>query len=188
MFVVTPELISEKTTHYCVSCEGEKPMQDFYLRPDGYPTKQLCKACICDSQKAKRKARGLRRSPNGFPCPVKAARKKARNLKRLKAWSVANPKRTAEVRREGAKRFIEKNRAHVYACNSARRARQKQATLPGNKRWIEAIYETAIGLGLQVDHVIPLNGKNVSGLHVPLNMQLLSRSRNSAKGNRRIAA
>ncbi len=187
MFVVTPELIREKTTHYCNSCEGEKSVTDFYLRPDGYPTKKLCKQCIRERQKATRSERGLMRRPNGAGRDPEAIEtRRVEGLKRVKAWSAANPERTAEARREGAKRFAKENPAHVNAYNSARRARSRLATLPGtafNERWIKAIYATARGLGLQVDHVIPLNGVNVSGLHTPLNLQILSKSRNSAKSN-----
>jgi hypothetical protein len=49
---------------------------------------------------------------------------------------------------------------------------------------MKKIYEQAKTLGLHVDHIIPLQGKNVSGLHVPSNLQLLSQAENCAKKNR----
>jgi hypothetical protein len=38
--------------------------------------------------------------------------------------------------------------------------------------------------GLEVDHVIPLAGKTVSGLHVLANLQYVTKRQNAAKGNR----
>lgn len=42
------------------------------------------------------------------------------------------------------------------------------------------------GIKYEVDHVIPLYGKNVSGLNVPWNIQVVESSVNKMKGNRHV--
>ena len=48
---------------------------------------------------------------------------------------------------------------------------------------IRNIYKEAREKGMTVDHVIPLRGKLVSGLHVHNNLQILPASVNFSKGN-----
>ena len=68
------------------------------------------------------------------------------------------------------------------------RARKLNAT----PRWlndedrekIRNIYQEAERTGLTVDHIYPLKGKTVCGLHVPRNLQLLPAGENSKKGNK----
>ena len=51
---------------------------------------------------------------------------------------------------------------------------------------IKAVYNKSreLGSGFTVDHVIPLNGETVSGLHVPENLAIIRAEENFSKQNR----
>lgn len=86
------------------------------------------------------------------------------------------------------KRYIAANRAVVTAYfreyNWIKRRRLAQAT----PRWadldaIREFYRVTRAAGFEVDHVVPIAGESVCGLHVLNNLQALSRSENASKGN-----
>lgn len=73
------------------------------------------------------------------------------------------------------------------ACNAKARAIRLHA-LPAwaDLEAIEKVYVEAARKNMHVDHVIPLRGKVVCGLHVEENLKLLTAEENLKKGNRLI--
>lgn len=49
--------------------------------------------------------------------------------------------------------------------------------------WLAADVSRITGESYHVDHIVPLQGKCVCGLHVPWNLQVLPSSENASKGN-----
>lgn len=81
---------------------------------------------------------------------------------------------------------------HVYSTARAkRRAAELQATpIWAQKDLIEVFYEfsallgQATGAEYEVDHVIPLQGVLVSGLHVETNLRVIPKHDNRVKANK----
>lgn len=79
----------------------------------------------------------------------------------------------------------------VKSGRANRRANKKMRKLKRNNRvpkWanikaIEIIYREC-PIGHDVDHIVPLNGKNVCGLHVEYNLQYLTKEDNNIKSNK----
>ena len=109
---------------------------------------------------------------------------------RNRAKYTANPSRYVKASRAWQKN----NPARKKAIDGARRAAQTGAT----PHWLTAIqraqvqefYEiatarsTQTGVPHEVDHVFPLQGKKSRGLHVPWNLQVLTKSENASKKNK----
>lgn len=80
--------------------------------------------------------------------------------------------------------------ALVNAYRVAKINRMPQWLTQSQKRQILGYYIQAAELSRltgelhSVDHIVPLRGKLVSGLHVPWNLQVLPASLNSSKGNK----
>lgn len=85
------------------------------------------------------------------------------------------------------KEYISKNKGRVSSYWAKRRAKKLKATPAWlSKEQLEEIakiYETRPE-GYHVDHIIPLQGENVCGLHVPWNLQHLIAAENCKKNNK----
>jgi len=104
------------------------------------------------------------------------------------------PEQRLAAKRANARRCNHKNPARIKA-NKIKYELQRAAATP---RWLTAEDWTAMnalyyrareltkttGIRYEVDHVVPIAGSNVAGLHVPWNLQILTQAQNVSKSNR----
>lgn len=109
---------------------------------------------------------------------------------RTRQYRTATPERILQSR-ESCKRYKKENPDVIRELNLKHNSKDRAARLLRLPKWISAeesekinsLYREARSKGMQVDHIIPLQGKLVSGLHVFSNLQLLTRSENASKKN-----
>ena len=161
----------------CSKCKLTKPYLEFYKHirhRDGYAG--ICKVCTKIMVK------------EWYDKDPEKARKSARD--RARRWG----QRHKEVKTARFKEFKKSNPGlNAYHC-AKRHATKLQRTpkwLTKDDMWIiREIYSLArlrtkvMKIEWQVDHIIPMKGQLVSGLHVPSNMQVILRDENVRKHNK----
>ncbi len=106
---------------------------------------------------------------------------------RLAKWNKENPEKVKAKEAKYAKANPEKILAKTA---KARAKREKRIVAWADHLKIQAVYDELQYLNQttdtahHVDHIIPLNGKLVSGLHVHDNLQILTKEENIAKSNK----
>lgn len=100
-----------------------------------------------------------------------------------------NPEKAALSSKIASERWKREHRDEYLAMVARGNAKRRVAMLHAIPAWEEPeitdlIYAEARRRHLHVDHIVPLRGKNVCGLHVYYNLQLLTRLENARKGNR----
>lgn len=112
------------------------------------------------------------------------------NLKYVREYYINNK----EAINKQAKEYY-KNNKHIFR---ARDARRRALQLKATPAWLSlehlSTIKTEYALAewctlvmnepYEVDHIVPLQGKNVCGLHVPWNLQVITKENNRKKANK----
>jgi hypothetical protein len=104
--------------------------------------------------------------------------------------------RPASQLREYRNAWKENNKVQVRADTKARRRKHRDATPKWlsrkQKSEIRQLYQIAItmtqttGEQYVVDHIVPLRGESVCGLHVPWNLRVITQEENLKKSNKHV--
>jgi len=158
----------------CKTCLIEKPVSEFYKQSTrgSYGVRGSCK--ICDNVKKKQYRASL-----------------GEKLIERKKLEYQKNKQTRLTQK---RIYRQENKGKINALVAMRKKVIRQRTpkwLTADDRWIiRETYELAalrtkmFGFSWHVDHVIPLQGKSVSGLHVPENLKVIPGVENIKKKNK----
>lgn len=134
-----------------------------------------------------------------------AAANKDKCLAAGKRWRDRNPEKTVRLSAEWylKNKVLSNEKSRMWAklnpgLAAAKTRAREAAKLQRTPQWLsaedKAVMERlyveaarltkATGVRHEVDHIVPLRGQTVSGLHVPANLQILTKTQNVKKRNR----
>ena len=169
------------TTKVCVTCKEEKHIDEFRKKVSGkYGRQSKCKVChsswnaeynnrpeVREKQATRRKEYNAKRYATEEGRALQRQRCKrhyynntqqyrARDYRRRKAWTKSTPSWLTQDQLNEMKSFY----------------------------WLAADLKLVSGETYHVDHIVPINGREVCGLNVPWNLQVLPWDVNISKSNK----
>lgn len=172
----------------CSVCNEEKEFTQFpknSTKPNGISSEcKLCKSRLDKEYRRQNKHKLREYFKQHY------IENKEKKVEQVKQWQEDNWPKVLSYKAK----YRSKNPSRCKAIAN-KRAKNKSLRTPN---WltkeqfieIEKFYELAILLTAQsgelhhVDHIVPLNGEKVSGLHVPWNLQVLTATENMKKSNK----
>lgn len=154
----------------CKKCWETKPVTEFHKNrrtPDGLYV--YCKACKCAEENARYKL-----DPDKIKSRVKEYRD--RDIEKSRAKDNARWHKRKTERSEYIGHYHSQRRGHMPTWADASKIREFYASA-------EAL-RMHTGEWFVVDHIVPLKGKTVCGLHNEFNLQILTETANNSKQNR----
>lgn len=173
------------TNKVCIKCNTVKSLDDF---PKNGKSKggrlNTCKEC-------QRILMAIKRANNPKHHKEIAARNRIKcrdnRLEITKKWRADNPEKVVAYRQLEGRHHLNNAMAAFSRC-------KKRGAVPTkiiNKEWYNFVMEEAYlnaiektnitGVKYEVDHIVPLNGDFVCGLHVPENIQVIPMTVNRKK-------
>lgn len=163
-------------TKTCTKCGETKPLSEYYKdksKLSGY--KFSCKTCAKDYMTHYRK------------------KNKEHLTEYCKEYNKEYYQTKGSTIRKACKEYRDSNKSKTTYWASKRRASKVNATPPWlteeQESFIHSVYSFryrisgVVGREYHVDHIVPLQGENVCGLHVPWNLQVIPAKDNISKSN-----
>lgn len=201
------------TTQTCRVCGLVKPMEDFSFVTRDSRHATICKPCNTARSRERYtlKRDAIRAQQSEYQKSEKGREYNRRKYERhghkqrekLRERYATDPEyRAAQKARklawhasDAGKAFRQRNyrkHAELFKAHAKRRYRLRRSATPP---WFDAdkvleMYERAealtasTGIPHEVDHIVPLKGENVTGLHWHGNLQVITRTENRRKHNR----
>jgi hypothetical protein len=145
----------------CIECKLDLPLTEYRQYPTGNRRKRCRGCCRKQSKECKRQQR-----------------------KDHPHFERDYYQKTIEKRRECARNHYRRNSVICKIRAAEYRAKKRNRMVSwADENKIKEIYKNCPD-GYHVDHIIPLNGNNVSGLHIETNLQYLTKSENHKKRNK----